>query len=186
MTTATDANDTFEVRLPEIERLAGFQFRHLHPEARQEAIQNSVVLAYRYWGRLAGRGKVDEGCFRNAIWWACLHTRMGRRGAGPGGKKAKCVLDYARRRRDKVAVEGGVDLDGLVGRSTSVPDAVAFRLDTPAFLASLPERDRGIALALAAGKGTAEVARERGVTPGAISQARTRLRKRYDEFHAAI
>ena len=56
-------------------------------------------------------------------------------------------------------------------------------LDTPAFLNSLSERDRGIANDLAAGMGTTEVARKWGVTPGAISQFRTRFRKWWTEFH---
>jgi hypothetical protein len=43
----TDARTAFETRLAEIDRLAGFHFKHLDPDAREEAIQNSVVLAYR-------------------------------------------------------------------------------------------------------------------------------------------
>ena len=74
----------------------------------------------------------------------------------------------------------------FVGQTASIPDAVAFRVDTAAFLTTLNDRDRGIARDLAAGMGTGEVAHKRGVTPAAISQARTRLRQKYDEFHAAI
>src|SRR3954469_15455252 len=103
--TATDARIAFETRLPEIEHLAGIHFRRLDPEAREEAIQNSVVLAYRYWTRLVERGKTGEDCFKSAVWWAAKHTRQGRQGSGSG--RAKCVLDYARRRRNDVAVHDG-------------------------------------------------------------------------------
>jgi predicted RNA polymerase sigma factor len=186
MPPATDPRTAFEDRLPEIERLAGSHFRHLDPDAREEAVQNAVVLAYRYWARLAGRGKDDDGCFRNAIWWACRHTRMGRRAAGCGAAKARCVLDYARRRKGGVTIQDGTDVNFLIGTSASVPDEVALRLDLPAFLGTLPGRDRGIALSLAGGLGTTETARAFGVTPGAISQFRTRFRRRYEGFHPAI
>jgi hypothetical protein len=182
----SDALAIFEDRLPEIERLARFNFRHLDPDAREEAIQNAVVLAYLSWTRLAEVGKTGEDCFKTVVWWACKHTHRGRQGGGCGKRKAKCVMDYARRRKGNVAIEGGIDLSYFVGRTATIPDAVAFRLDMPAFLATLTPRDREIAHDLASGMGTSEVARKRGVTPAAISQFRTRFRKKYDEFHAAI
>jgi hypothetical protein len=180
----TDARTAFEARLPEINRLAGSHFKHLDPDAREEAVQNSVVLAYRYWLRLAEVGKTGEDCFKSAVWWAARHTKQGRQARGCGSE-AKCVLDYARRRKGDVAVQGGVDLNSFVGSTTSIPDAVAFRLDVPAFLGTLTERDREIALTLAV-DGTTETARKFGVTPGAISQFRTRFRKKYDEFNAEV
>jgi hypothetical protein len=70
----TNARSDFEDRLPEINRLAGFQFKYLDPDAREEAVQNAVVLAYRYWTRLVERGKTEESVFRGAICWACTHT----------------------------------------------------------------------------------------------------------------
>jgi hypothetical protein len=85
-----------------------------------------------------------------------------------------------------VAIQDGVDLNYFVGPTPSTPDAVSFRLDVPSFIGTLNERDRGIAMTLANGHGTTVTARKFGVSPGAISQARTRLRRKYDEFHAAI
>ncbi len=186
MIAQTDARTAFENRLHEIECLAGSHFRHLDPDAREEAVQNATVLAYRYWLRLAERGKTGDDCFSSAVWWAAVHAKHGRKGGGSGKGKAKCVLDQARHHKNNVVVQGGIDLNYFVGRASTLPDAVAFRLDTAAFLATLNERDREIARDLAAGMGTGKVAYKRGVTPAAISQARTRLRKRYDEFHAAI
>ncbi len=181
-----DARTAFENRLHEIECLAGSHFRHLDPDAREEAIQNATVLAYRYWLRLVEVGKTSENCFKSAVWRAAKHTKQGRKGGGCGKVKAKCLLDQGRHHKNNVVIQGGVNLNHFIGRTASIPDAVAFRVDTAAFLGTLNERDRGIARDLAAGMGTGEVADKRGVTPAAISQARTRLRKRYDEFHAAI
>jgi hypothetical protein len=186
MIVATDPRTVFESRLPEIECLAGSHFRHLDPDAREEAVQNSVVLAYRYWLRLADVGKTGEDCFKSAVWWATIHTKQGRKGGGCGKLKAKCVLDYARRRKGDVAIHDGTGVDFLIGPAASIPDAVASRLDVPAFIGTLNERDRDFAMTLADGHGTSETARKFGVSPGAISQARTRLRKKYDEFHEAI
>lgn len=187
MPTATDARTAFEARLPEINRLAGFHFRHLDPDAREEAIQNTTVLAWRYFLDAARQGKHGrEDVFKGLIWWACKHTRQGRRGGGQGRVKPKCVLEYARRRKGNVVVQGGVDLNHFIGPSASIPDAVAFRVDVPAFLGTLPARDRQIAMSLAHGAGTTETARAFGVTPGAISQFRTRFRKKYDEFLGGV
>lgn len=116
------------------------------------------------------------------VWWAVKHTRQGRMPQGYGSRRAKCVLDYARRRMRGVNLQP-IDLDCFVGTSAPVPDAAAFRVDAPAFLATLDERNRGIALDLAAGLGTGEVARRWGVTPGAISQFRTRFQKWWNTFH---
>jgi hypothetical protein len=186
MIAATEARTVFASRIPEIECLAGSHFRHLDPDAREEAIQNSVVLAYRYWLRLAEVGKTGEDCFKSAVWWATKHTKQRRKGGGCGRRKAKCVLDYARRGKGGVAIQGAVDLNHHVGPTPSIPDAVASRLDVPAFLVTLNERDREIAMTLADGHGTSETARRFGVSPGAISQFRTRSRKKYDAFHAEV
>jgi hypothetical protein len=60
--------------------------------------------------------------------------------------------------------------------------AAAFRLDLASWLASLPERRRRTAELLAEGHGTLEVARWVGVTPAAVSQARSWLARSWHEF----
>ena len=78
----TDARTVFESRLPEINRLIAIHFRHLDPDAREEGIQNSVVLAYRYWLNAVQQGKLREDVFKSILWWAAKHTRQGRKGGG--------------------------------------------------------------------------------------------------------
>ncbi len=58
----------------------------------------------------------------------------------------------------------------------------AFLIDFEDWLGRLPERRRRSAELLSQGYGTGEVARRLGVTPGAISQARTELAKNWNEF----
>src|SRR4051794_39666305 len=125
-----DARTAFETRIPEIERLAGIHFRRLDPEARQEAVQNTLVLTWRYFLRLVELGKQEQAnVFTSMVWWACKHTKQGRRGGGCDDNKAKCVIDYGRRRYAGVTLKDGVDLNSYVGRQATVPDTVAFRLD---------------------------------------------------------
>ena len=73
--------------------------------------------------------------------------------------------------------------EGLVAdRRVTPADEACFRLDFEAWLARLPERRRRTALLLAKGHGTLEVARRVGLSPAAISQARSRLARSWREF----
>ena len=53
-----------------------------------------------------------------------------------------------------------------------VPDQVAFRLDFPAWLLSLSQRDRRVVEDLLLGERTLDVARRHGLSPGRVSQLR--------------
>ena len=68
-------------------------------------------------------------------------------------------------------------------RSTPA-DHAAFLIDFQDWLGRLSERRRLSAELLAEGFGTNEVAQQVGVTPAAISQARTALERNWKEFQA--
>jgi hypothetical protein len=173
----------FEAKLDDIRGIAAYQFRGLPPEAKDEAVANTLGLCWKYFLRLVEQGKhEDDAVINSMVYFATRQTRMGRMPQGCGGAKSKDVLDYASRGLRGVSIEP-VNLNFFIGPSAPVPDAAAFRIDTPAFLATLDDRNRGIANDLAAGMTTTEVARKWGVTPGAISQFRTRFRKWWSEFH---
>ena len=59
-----DARTAFENRHPSRVECLAAHFRHLDPDAREEAVQNATVLAYRYWLRLVEVGKTSEDCFK--------------------------------------------------------------------------------------------------------------------------
>ncbi len=61
-------------------------------------------------------------------------------------------------------------------------DEACFRVDFTAWLEALAPRRRRTAELLAAGHGTLEVAQEVGVTPAAISQARSWLHENWRRF----
>src|SRR5262249_28823513 len=62
---------------------------------------------------------------------------------------------------------------------TPVPDQVAFRLDFPAFLQTLTDRDRQMARALAAGHAAKHVADQFGLTPGRVTQLRQQWQREW-------
>src|SRR3954454_12749502 len=97
MTTIETHRETFTRMLPELDVMALARFRYLGPEARDEAVQNTRALAWKYWLRLAEKGRAgDEGLLRS-VWWYCLRqTRVGRtitRGDGKRGKGRHDVYD---------------------------------------------------------------------------------------------
>lgn len=153
-------HETFTRHLPELEAMALVHFRGIGTEARQEAIQNTTCLAWKYWVRLAEKGQTsDESLLRSVWWYAIKQTRSRRdisRGDGKRGKGRQDVYD-----RSGTAV-GNINFNLFVGLMTPVPDQVAFRLDLPAFLATLNERQRAMAADLASGMSTTEVAKRQG------------------------
>jgi hypothetical protein len=184
MTTINTLHEKFVRELPELEVMGRAWFRGLGAEARDEAIQNTTALAWRYWLRLGENDRADEpGLLRSVWWYALKQTRVGRtitRGEGKRGKGRHDVYD----RTHGTTVEH-LDFNMFVGDSTPIPDQVAFRLDFPAFLNTLNDRQRAMAMDLASGMTTTEVARKNGVTPAAVSQFRNRFRMLLERFHDA-
>ena len=74
------------------------------------------------------------------------------------------------------------EFEGFIGRETPVPDAVCFRIDFPRFFATLTQRQRDMAEDLMSGMSTNEVAAKHAITPGAVSQFRTRFYLLWRQF----
>ena len=183
MTTIENLHDTFVRQLPELEVTALARFRKLDPDARQEAVQNTTTLAWMYWVRLVERDRaVDDGLLKSIWWYAMKQTRAARsisRGEGMEGRKRRDAYD-----RQSAPIQH-LDFNNYIGDSTPVPDAVAFRLDFPVFLSTLNERQRAMAIDLASGMTTAEVAKKQGVSAPAVSQFRTRFKALLERFYEA-
>ena len=132
------------------------------------------------WSSRARTG--DESVFRSMVWWAVKHTRQGRMPQGYGSRKGEV------RPRLRPSSDAGrqrpADRPGLFRRDFGTRPR---RGGVPHRYARVPghpgRAESGIALDLAAGLGTGEVARKWGVTPGAISQFRTRFQKWWNTFH---
>jgi hypothetical protein len=171
--------------LPRIERHGQVYFRHVKcPAHKADAIGEMVALSWRWFIRLANRGK-DATQFPSTLaTFAALAVRSGRCVAGV--RQAKDALSPVAQRRHGFAVGRLPDISTLNGNPlfdalhdntrSPVPDQVAFRFDFPAWLASLGARNRGIAQDMAQGNGTGELAAAYGLSPARVSQLRR-------EFH---
>jgi hypothetical protein len=181
--THAELSAQFEAMIPQIENFAGARYRHLNPEARAELIQNSVALSWFRYLDLAAQGKhQDPAVVEGMIYWSISHSGQGRLAHGKGQSKGKCVLDYARRGLKGVRLAPESQLQHYVSLETPVPTQAAFRVDTSAWLGTLTDRDRQIAIDLAEGFTTSEVAKRHGVSPARVSQLRLEFRASYREF----
>jgi DNA-directed RNA polymerase specialized sigma24 family protein len=168
--------------LEDMRRMASAKFRHLDLEAREEAVQNSLALAWQAYRRLVLQGRGDEpGLLKSCLYYSIRQTKAGRTLARSGAAGVKDIHVRARLGRAKIE---RMDIRHLVSDTTPVPDQVSFRIDIPRFLGTLPDRQRRLALALAMGLTTKEAAAKYGVTPSAISQFRQRFRDLLEQFLA--
>lgn len=172
--------DSFTRYLPVMRRYARFAFQHLDADKREEAVSNTLALAWKHWHRLNERGRADEpGILKAVVWYAIRQTRAGRRIDSAG--RLRDVLSL--RSYGKVTFEPGTLEDFVDKNRNSVPDIVSFKIDVPVFFRTLSPRIRNIALDLTH-MTTGEVAARHGVSPGLISQARRELECAYRRFHS--
>jgi hypothetical protein len=175
-------HEPFLRMLPAIRRHARIAFRHLDPEAREEAIQCVVCNACSAIARLAELGKLD-------VAYATVLARFGvaqvKDGRMTGGHlNCKDVLSPYCRRLKSVTVERLDKFDCtenewqeilIEDRHAGPFDIVRTKLDFAAWLRSLPGKLRRIAKTLANGERTGDVARKFGLSDGRISQIRSEL-----------
>jgi len=176
--------------LPAIHRQARVAFRHLPPEAKQDAVEEVVCNTIVAYARLAELGKTDLAYPSVLARYGIAQVRDGRRiGAklnirdplsGYCQRKKNVVVE----RLDKFDEEENAWQEAVVQdtRSAPVPDIVAFRCDFPAWLETLSRRDHRIAETLAIGHSTSAVAIRFGVSPGRVSQLRRELHDSWKEF----
>jgi hypothetical protein len=180
MKTFETCKDTFTNLLPDLTRMAKAAFRDLGPEAREEAVQNTLALTWKSYHALIEQGRADEpGILKSVLWYSIKQTRTGRK--VDGDSRAKDAFKYAKRGRAKFE---SVELKNFVSDETPIPEAVSFRIDVPTFFATLSDRQQRMAEDLMTGETTSAVAGKYGVTPGAVSQFRTRFKELFETFMA--
>ena len=123
--------------------------------------------------------------------YAARAVRRGRRVCGQ--EAGQEVLSPRAQARHGFAVrrlpEGPTTLNGspleealLDNAVTPPPEAAAFRIDFPAWLATWPERDRRLIEGLGLGERTLALADQFGLTPGRISQKRREYHGDWERF----
>jgi hypothetical protein len=177
---------SFLALLPRIERHARIYFRYLRcPAGKEDAVADTVALAWAWHVRLARRGK-DASRFAGALAGFAARAVRGGRGLC-GQERSRDVLSALAQRRRHFEVKRLPDFSSLGvnplaealtdNRQTPPVEQVVFRIDFPAWRRTWTERDRRILDALMVGERTRDVARRHGLSPGRISQLRR-------EFHA--
>jgi hypothetical protein len=190
--TADALQARFLALLPRLERHARILFRHLRcPGRRADAVAEAIALAWKWYLRLCARGK-DVARFVSVLAaFAARPVRIGRRLCGT--EPSKDVLSpRAQTRRGFVvqalpAHDSGTAenpaLDALIDNTQTPPDEqAAFRIDFPAWLGTLGDRNRAIALEMMVGESTMALAPRHGLSPARISQLRRELCSSWRRF----
>ncbi len=151
----------FETMLPAIETCARVAFRHLKPEARAEAVQETICNACQAYARLVELGKTDVAYPTALAKFAVRQTKEGRK---VGGKLniRDVSSDYCKQRKsvfierlDHYDSEEEAWSEVLVeDRRTGPADTAIVRIDFATWLKLLPRRLRKVATFLGNGETT--------------------------------
>jgi DNA-directed RNA polymerase specialized sigma24 family protein len=175
--------------LPRIQRIARFRLRHLCGERKDEAVAETVALAWNAYRRLflTGRdvaplvGKIAEFSARQV----CCGRQL-------TGTRIRDVLSPVPRHDHLVeAIPFSDDddadpevVDALQDRRHSDPaEEAALRVDVNDWLDGLDDKQRQVAKELAGGLNTTDVARLHRVSRTRIWQRREELKESWDRLH---
>lgn len=191
--TSSDApawHAAFLEMLPAIQRQAKIAFRHLDPEAREEAVQAIAAYAATAFKALWDQNKAELAYPSVLALYGIRRVKIGRK-VGSRLNVRDVSSEYCQlkkhltvERLDRYDKCEGTWREAVVeDHQTPVVDQVWFRIDFPAWLSQFPDRDRQIAEALAAGSRTGEVAEQFEVSAGRVSQLRKEFAESWEEFH---
>jgi hypothetical protein len=189
LTVNSTAQEAFLHLLPRIRRDIRYAFRGLHSEARQEAVQEAIVLAFVAYVRLCQSGKEHLAFAGPLARYAVAHVRAGRKAAtrlnsydvlSTHAQRLWSLTVYHPDGRDDECAWHHILTDS---RRCTPADLAASRIDFVAWLEQLPIEKRHVAETLARGETTLETARRHRVTPGRISQMRRELEHNWNQFH---
>ena len=174
---------TFLSLLPGIEQKLRLAFCRLDPEAREDAIEESVVHALLAYVRLHEQGRAEVATPASLAWYSSRQVRRGRPAGGRMNGKEP-LSRYGQISNDiQVEREAGNWIHVLVeDKRAPVADQVAARMDVTAWFTTLTKRMMEIAKDLAFGCSTSEVAEKHGVSAGRISQLRRTLEESWNTF----
>ncbi len=178
--TLDQARERFEQRFNEFQCKAKTYFQDYKPEAKDEALANSLFLTWHHFVSLVKSGKADDALLLSTFYYSCRQTRSGRMMRAVKGSKSRELWDHASKSGE--AIVTGVDWEAFVSKRNTVPDIVAFRVDTQDWLDSLTESQRQRAMDLADGSSTKELAMRWNVSAPAVSLYRRQLNESYERF----
>jgi hypothetical protein len=175
--------------LPAIRKHARVAFRHLDPEAHEEAVQATICNACCAVARLAELNKLDLAYGSVLARFAVAQVKDGRMTGGSlncrdvSSKYCQRLKNVVLERLDHYDTEEECWKEILIPDNTCTPaELAASRIDFPAWLKTLKPRDRKVARFLSFGNRTQEAARKFDVSQGRISQLRKELQESWREF----
>jgi hypothetical protein len=167
--------------LPRIELHAHVFFRHLRCHHKKEdAVQEVVAISWKWYVRATEKGKDVHEFVSTLAGYAARHVKSGRK-LCTQDRAGDVISPLAQQRKGFVvaSLPDGSSLDGNVldvalhdNTRSPVPDQVCFRIDFPAWLNTLSERDMRVVEDLMAGERTLDVADKYGLSPARVSQLR--------------
>jgi RNA polymerase sigma factor (sigma-70 family) len=179
----------FLAMLPMIRRRAQRAFRHLKPEARDDAIQEVLASALVAFVRLVESGKAHLAYASPLTAYGICRFRAGRT---VGSRLNVCdvtsrycqVIKGVRVERLDHFDTGEEEWKEILveDRHAGPAETAAARIDIGNWLAGLPRRQRRIAELLATGESTSEAAEKFRVSRGRVSQIRRELEESWEEF----
>jgi hypothetical protein len=180
----------FLALLPRIVTHARIAFRYLGPEAKAEKVQEVVCNALLAFVRLVQLGKADVAYACPLAQYGVAQVRDGRKVGGRlnvldlSSEYCQRVKGFVMRRLDHFDRTEECWNEVLIEDKTCTPaELAASRIDVPAWFDTLRPRDRKIALQLAAGERTSDVAERFRLTAGRIAQLRRALHAAWQRFH---
>lgn len=176
----------FLAMLPTIVGYARRGFHYLDDEAKEDAVAEIIANCFAAYARLVQLGKEDLAYPSVLAVFAIRQFRDGRRVGNP----ANCQDAYAQTDLQREYLGTPADQrwkESLIDNARSpVADQVTFRIDFPEWLCKLSARDRRLALQLARGERTSDVACRFGITKGRVSQLRKELHEEWLRFQGEL
>jgi hypothetical protein len=194
----------FLAMLPQILNVACFGFRDLKcQEKRADAIAEVVGLCWKWFRRLDELNRKDKAYATALAGYAVKQVRSGR--GVVGQPKAKDAMNAHAQHRFGFKVErlptttshhyadaystptGQSHMDAFEEQLqhnlvTPVDEQVAFRIDWPAWLETLSDRDRSLIKDMGHGERTLDLATKHQLSPARISQKRREFHDDWQRF----
>jgi hypothetical protein len=180
--------------LPRVVTHARFRFRDLPAADFEEALAETTATALCFFVRLVDRGKNPILFALRIARIATLRVKAGRLLAS-SDRSRDPLSRFARQRHgfEVASLDDQSDQSGSSWREVltenhkvTPAEIAASRIDFSAWLGGMTNRRRQIALSLAAGNQTAEVAREFHLSSGRVSQLRREFEASWNEFQRDV
>jgi hypothetical protein len=182
-------HEAFLAMVPAIKAHATISFRHLKPEAREEAVQEVICNACCAFARLVELNKTALAYPSVLARFGVAQTRDGRKVGGKLNSR-DVSSEYCQRQKgvtverlDKFDREEDAWQELLIeDKHTGPAEVAATRIDFTAWLQALPRRLRRTAKFLANGETTTAAAKRFRLSQGRISQIRKELYLAWHRF----